>query len=313
MNPAEITLASRIEAVRLNRDVTDKYVDQLGYSAARFSKWLGREPTLADLTTDVVNAYLRALRKDGKLVAHSIRSQRRNLLVLWHDALKEGLLTEATARVLKVKCPRPMPDSWTDDEVRKMLAAVDEKFGGVFKRSRVPRRYFWRSMILVAWDTGLRLGDLIELRTANVLGRDEFQVVQSKTGMPVFCRLKPETVKAIGKTFPPYRQRIFGDGLCRDQMLKQLRAIVKAAGVGSGSFHKIRRSSATAVELAVPGSAMQFLGHLTPDLAYRHYVDRSRVQQAKPTPPALFDDTYLCQAVEEEPVLCQLAEEEADS
>lgn len=287
MNRSEIPLAERVESIRLTRDVSKKYIDQIRYSVTRFARYLGRPPMLADLKTDTLNAYIMALRDQADVGPHMIRNQRRNLLVLWHDALQEGLLTESTARVRKVKCPRPTPDSWTADELLKLLAAVDEIYGGKFKRSRVPRRHFWRALILTAWDTGLRLGDLQELRTADVRGRREFEVVQSKTGCPIFCRLQAETVEAIERTFPPDRKRVFGDGLGRDQLLKQIRAIVKAAGVEPGGFHKVRRSAATAVELASPGAAMQFLGHLTPDLAYRHYVDRARVQQTKPTPPPL--------------------------
>ena len=41
------------------------------------------------------------------------------------------------------------------------------------------------------------------------------------------------------------------------------------------------------IELVHPGAAMALLGHRTPGLAYRHYVDARQVSRSKPTPPRI--------------------------
>jgi hypothetical protein len=41
-----------------------------------------------------------------------------------------------------------------------------------------------------------------------------------------------------------------------------------------------RRTGATFVERDHPGAAMRYLGHKSPGLAYRHYVDRSKLGDA---------------------------------
>lgn len=282
---SKITLTSRVESIRMTRDVSPPYVKQLGYSVTKFGNWLGHAPTVGDLQSDTVNRYLLWLTESGKWSKQTIRTQRRNLLVLWHDCIEEGLTDAITKRVRKIKTPRAAPNAWTAADMAKLLAAAD-KLVGVSKKSRVPRAAFWRAFLLTGWDSGLRLGDLLLLTTEQVRGKSEFVVVQHKTGWPVTVRLWPNTIAAIEATYPPEREKVFS-GFCRQKIFVGFRALVKAAGVSKGGSHKVRRSSATAMEIACPGSATAHLDHLTPDLAFKHYLDQSQIQRHKPLPPPL--------------------------
>ena len=235
MSQSEITLASRIESIELRRDVSKGYLGQLRYAVNKFGCWLERAPTISDLHADTVNRWLVHLGATG-LSKYTIHTYWRHLRAIWYDAFDEGLTDAHPRRVRKIKKPRLAHTAWTPKQMVLLLAEAD-KLTGVSKKSRVPRAAFWRALLLTAWDSGLRRGDLLRLKTADVRGYKEFTVVQHKTGWPVVIHLRPETVAAI--------------------------------------------------EIACPGSATRHLGHLTPDLALKHYLDHAQIDRAKPLPPPL--------------------------
>jgi integrase len=286
MNPSEIPLTDRIEALRLARDVSKGYIGQLGYSVANFSRWLKRPATIGDLHADTANRWLMHLGETG-LSKYTIHTYWRHLRAIWYHAFDEGLTEAHPRRVRKIKKPRLANTAWNAAQLVRLLAEAD-KLVGVSKKSRVPRAAFWRAFLLVGYDTGLRRGDMLRLKTTDVRGRSEFTVVQHKTGWPVVVHLRPETVAAVEATYPPERDRVFS-GYCQQKVITGLKALVKAAGIPPGGCHMLRRSSATALEMVCPGAATRHLGHLTPDLAMKHYLDHAQLDRAKPMPPALVE------------------------
>jgi hypothetical protein len=86
--------------------------------------------------------------------------------------------------------------------------------------------------------------------------------------------------KIAGKTL------LFAGLLTRRPIQVQFAKLVRGAGL-QGSTKWLRRSGATWCEVHQPGSAMAFLGHRTPGLAYKHYVDPRFVQRDKPRPPKI--------------------------
>lgn len=67
--------------------------------------------------------------------------------------------------------------------------------------------------ILVAYDTGLRMGDILSLRLEDIDLNGSMVVTRHKTGKPIRCQLRPETMAAIAKTVPPARELIFGGAI----------------------------------------------------------------------------------------------------
>jgi hypothetical protein len=156
----------------------------------------------------------------------------------------------------------------------------------------VARRDAWRCFVMVAWDSGLRLGDLFELRSELVRGQSRFQLVQHKTGKPLLVKLRPETVQAMEATYPPIREYLFRGLFGRPKFYVRFRKLCDQAGLfckgpGLGLSRMLRRSAATAVERAAPGSAMRFLGHTSPGPTYAHYVDFSQLDDPRPLVPSL--------------------------
>lgn len=278
-------LRKYLERYGLERDVSRGYLQQLRLTLERYGAFLGHEPTSDDLDEATANRWLASMLESGQLARQSIRTQRRNLLVIWRAMFQDRLIDTEPRRVRPVKIDRSAPEAWDQAQVWA-LVMESQKCQGVFKRSRIPRAAFWRAFILTAWDTGLRLGDLLALNVHQIAADGTLVVKQHKTGWPVVCRLRPETMAAIESTFPPHRERVFC-GLGRDQLFKQFRALVEAANIPKGGTKRIRKSSATAVERETPGAAMLHLGHRTAGLAYQHYVDPTKLHQNKPMPPKL--------------------------
>ena len=135
-----------------------------------------------------------------------------------------------------------------------------------------------RALILVGYETGLRLGDLLRLPTVDRNGR--FSIVQSKTGDVITCQLSAEAVDAVrlgGEVFSWPRRRI----------QERFTALLVRCGL-SGSIKRLRATGATWCEVTEPGSAAAYLGHKTPGLALKHYIDPRHLSRTKPLPPPLY-------------------------
>jgi integrase len=92
----------------------------------------------------------------------------------------------------------------------------------------------------------------------------------------------------VEATFPPERQRVFGDIVKRRQVLALFGRIRDMAGLKGGT-RTIRKSGATAVESQQAGAAAKFLGHKSPAMAIRHYVDPrlAKLQEGCQPPPLI--------------------------
>lgn len=279
------SLRDLLAAYTLSHDLAPTSRQQLRLTIDRYERWLGRAGTVLDLEDDSCNRWLQSMQDSG-LSRTTVRGQRANLLTLWRWACEECGHDVWPRRVRKIRAPVPIPEAWSECQMRSLLTEAAKQHGR-FKRSRVRRADYWRALILVAWDSALRLGDLLRLRFDQV-GDDGCVVLQqSKTGWPIVCRLRPETVAAVQVIRLPPRDRVFGDGLSRGHLFREFRLIVKAAGLVGGT-KRIRRGAATAVERLMPGSAQRQLGHRTPGLAARHYIDpRLLGGDGRPRPPKI--------------------------
>ncbi|MHB1038621.1 MAG: tyrosine-type recombinase/integrase [Pirellulales bacterium] len=251
----------------------------------RFSRWLGRQAELSDLTDSTVNRWLSAL-GEGQRAKATIHNNRGELLALWNDAFANCVVQHPPRRVRKIKLPRTLPTAWNEGEILRLLAAAEE-VPGWFRRSRVAKGPFWVALIMTAYDTGLRQGDLLRLRRDQIDASGHLRTIQHKTGNEILSRVHlVPTLAAIEATYPPRRKFIFGGVLYASRLQRAFQQIVKAAGL-VGSFKKLRKSGATAVEKETPGAATAFLGHRSPQVAAMHYVDPTIARQEVRLPPSL--------------------------
>jgi integrase len=263
--------------------VSSAYRKQLGYSVAIFSSWLSREATLADLTRDRLNPYVDWLRT--RYAPDTARTQRGNLLCLWRYAVEHDLTDAAPIGVRRLRMPQRRPQAWTPREVAA-LADGAGRLPGRFRGTRIRRGPNLRAFVLVAWDTGYRLGDLLSLSPAK-LHTTHVAIVQHKTQVEAVREISEATWLAVACTVgdDPNRSRIWP--ACRTTYQDWIRRLLKVTPVRPGSIKWIRRGVATAAEALTPGAGTRALGHTRADTAV-WYLDRSQLEtpfRAPPLPP----------------------------
>lgn len=260
----------------ITRDLRQTTIDQLAFAARAFEKFAG-PVQLGDLSADIVNNWIAARLAEG-LARKTVSVQRMGVLCLWREAARRNQAPPLADHIRQVRLRQPIPIAWWPEEFTKLIATIDT-LDGAFPCG-VPRRLLLRAFALVGYYSGLRPGDLILLRSAEVLTKAV--VSQSKTGDPIEVVLPDDAMTAVLATQAERRELLFP--LSRHRVCYWLKRLRTLAGI-KGSAKWLRRTGATRCEQQQPGSAMAFLGHRTHGLAYKHYVDLRQLATKKPIPP----------------------------
>jgi len=145
---------------------------------------------------------------------------------------------------------------------------------------------------MVAWDTGLRWGDLVTLQ-ADQIGADGLVVrPQRKTGRPYIGRISASTAEATRRSLERTPLgTVFPWEASHETFCAQFRHLTELAGVRMGTWKWLRRGSATDVELERPGSASAHLGHKPGStIAATNYLDPAILGAARRGPGNFFDE-----------------------
>jgi integrase len=260
------------------RSVTAGYRDEL-YRVARSMRAAGITPMT--LTDSLVNRWLASLSQSP-----TTRSNyRRKAVTLWRHAHDLGLAADYPKRVVRVKANPKPPVAWTLGEVSALVAAA-QQMTQRFKRSRCPMSVFYEAFVRIGFESGLRYSDLLSLRCEQ-LREGRLYVVPNKTGAQVPKRLTASCVESLTKL------SVLGDGetffrwaICKRRAREHFKKLCRTAGL-KGTPRWLRRTGATHCEIKQPGSATRFLGHLSPGLAYKYYVDRTLLDDQCPSPPPI--------------------------
>lgn len=282
---ARVSLPELARRYFLERDVSRNYIAQVTVTVRHLRRFHGEVPYVDELTDELLNRFL--AERQRHVSAETCNDNRRMLLTLARYAWDVELLPEVPRRVRRIRKEPKMPAAWTRDEVALLVKATDRLFCHRRHSLTFDPRIWYRALIMAAWDTALRWGDLCRIRRADIAADGSFLIIQSKTLWPVRCVLRPDTLAAIDQTDPCGRELIFGGVRARKNIALTMRTLTRIAGL-KGTLKTLRKSAATAVEQMQPGAATALLGHKTPGLAARHYVDPVKVQQSKIHPPALF-------------------------
>lgn len=275
-------LSEAIDSYELERDVSAPTVKAYREAVRIFGKWLGHEPTLADLTTERLNRWIRSEQQRG-LSTHSIATRRRCLLVVARFAARRGLVSALEGEIRQVRLAPTPKHVWTADEVQRIVDACDKLADTPTPIHGLPRRAWWRSLVMAAWDTALRQADLFGLKFSIVAA--QFELVQHKTGVPHWVRLRAETLEAIAAMRTDSRDLIWPLS-SRRWFQRGWSELVARAGL-AGPFPQLRRSSITDVEGKQRGAGMIQAGHTTPTTTVRWYLPRARMIDTAPMPERL--------------------------
>lgn len=270
----------------LVRPLRSSSVHQLTTTLRVLDRWHGRHVRLEQLSAHLVNRFLRDHAVDH--APKTVSRRRGDLLTLWRFAAAMNLVDPPPKHIRQVTQPRRIPRAWTRDEMSRMLDAADR--AQEYYRTGIRIGAFWTVFILLVYDTGLRLSDVLALTLAEVQ-TGEFEVAQEKTGEAIICRVQEVTLAAIAKTVPPQREKLLPWPYCREYFWKHWKEhVLLPAGLPVGRKEgpqKLRRTSASHLEAVAPGAAMRHLGHRTPGLAQQHYIDPRIAGSRPPLPPSL--------------------------
>jgi len=260
-------LSHLLDAYRTERGIRQCTFYRIGRSVAVYTEFIGHDCTTADLSSEPINRWIAWMLE--RYAPKSARGFRGDLLSLWRFAADRDLCPYP-ARIRVVHLPRPIPVAWTLDEVRRLVAAcVGQRHGDYLS-------LLWT----VAYETGLRRGDLLSLDVSQIAPDGTIRAMQHKTDIGHACRLSLDTaerVRSRGGLKPPVGVR---------RIYRLMERVRECANVSIGALQQMRRTGATQVEMQQPGAAQRFLGHTDPRTSARYYIDWTQINRPI-MPPAI--------------------------
>lgn len=281
------TLSAYARDYGLLRDVKPETLRQYQIVATLYERWAGGPVPLETLDEDSVSAWLRDY--GATMAPATVRSKRATILALWRAAADDRLCEPPTRRVRAQRrsAPRPVVEAWTIEEVEQLLTACQ----------RLPRRHrcglsrsvWWDLAIRVAWDSGLRWGDLIALQVASIRPDGAVTVIQAKTGRSVSFGLSASTLAILRASVVECpRQLVCPWPASHESFAQQARLLVKKTGIRPGTWKWLRRSSGSYVERDHPGAGPVHLGHAPGSRIFaNHYLAPAIVSASLPMPQEL--------------------------
>lgn len=285
---AEKSIVEFVDEYDLERGLVKEAARQYRYAAKSISEWAGRDLCVHELDADTFNRWVRAL-SEGHLSPSTVANRRRHLLALWRAAADRNLADEPprSRRLRPVKVPYAPPRAWTVDEIRELLATCSRLRRT--RKGKVQRSVLWSLALRVAWESGMRLTDVLRLRVDEIQPDGLAVTGQSKTRRPIVFRLSEPTLALLRDSLATHpRPLVVPWTSTKESFRRQFALVVKRAGVRKGSWKWIRRASATDVEKACPGAGAAHLGHAHGSaIAAKHYLDPYIIGTQRTAPTAL--------------------------
>lgn len=255
----------------------------ISYRAAinRLCDMAGCEVTLEQLSDDLVERLIVWMQQGGWAAATRKRT-RGELLAIWRYAWKKKWTETLPRDVEEVRVPLRVPEAWSTEEMGRLLAAAATCDGHVMG---IRAALYWPALILLIYDTGLRINTVMQLQTADldldrgwIKARWNTQKQKNDQALP----LSADSIRLLLATgvqdrplvFPwPFKHR--GQSLCA-----RLRKLLQLAGLRDTHkdlWHKIRRTNGTYVaDAGGEEAAMRQLGHSALSVT-RRYIDPTKL------------------------------------
>jgi integrase/recombinase XerD len=222
------------------------------HAVAKFAQHFGRSPDT--LTREEVRAYLIQLIDRGVSRSYTVIC-RNALRHLYQDTLKR---TDWLSEIPRPKRERRLPVVLSRDEVQRLFAVVTN-----LKQ---------KALFMVAYDAGLRLSELINLRLQDIdSGRMVLRIRQGKGKKDRYARLTPGLLELLREYWREFRpQTLLFPGAAANKRYdlatpgQLLKKVCRKAGIQKRvSMHTLRHSFAT--HLLEAGANLrviqQMLGH----------------------------------------------------
>jgi integrase/recombinase XerD len=263
------------------RYLTDCEARHLRAETLRKYRLLGRE--LRELfggrnIADIELGDLAEYRERWKLSGVTARKKIERLRAFFKFCVERGWIEKNPATLLKPPKTAARPSApFTDDEIEKIMAAVEE-----FPDTPRGRRKLIRAFVLLLRNSGLRLQDAVRLEMEQI--RDgKLLLYTQKTGQAVWLPLPDAVLRELhGLGKRPFWS---GEGTirtCMGNWQRTLARLFKRAGV-QGFAHKFRHTFS--VNLLAHGVSIEdvavLLGHSDTRITQRHYAPWVKVRQER--------------------------------
>jgi integrase len=274
------------------RQYCDRTIEMYGQTLDRLRDFLGHEPTLDDLDDLVASKWIRwrATTPHGlkrPVSPASVAKDSAHFRTMWTWCAKKRLKKSDGTEVefpdyQRPRVPKPRPRAYTAEDLTKLLVYAKRRRGLV---AGVPAAWYWMTKLLAMYQTGERIGAVLELRWGEVdLDRCTLTfLAHTRKGhretitRPISARLA--TLMAPQKRPPDARVWPWLDDRKHLSMYASLKVLCRTAGVDYQAFHSIRKSTASYLKRAGI-SAREQLGHSSEEMAELHYYDEEIVGRA---------------------------------
>jgi len=271
----------------LGREIKASTLRTFRHTINSYEQWLGRTATVADLDPKLVNRWFGDQLKAGRS-PRTVHSRRVSLGTIWRFCIRTKLTRVTTDAVRPVWLPALRPVGFTAADVAKLLERA-EKYEGVVRRTGlIPRRIFMLSAVSLLWDTGLRSGDVCNIKPTDFEpDKRRVYVTESKTGKSGYLPLRQQTCNYIAECIAAGqqdRERIWP--ITPWAFGRAVRRLARNAGFEHGGAKMMRRGSASEVERMNPGRGWRFLRHSRPEVFEGFYRDAAITDPDPILPPS---------------------------
>ena len=243
-----------------------------------------------DLSDQLIESYMGHLLDLGRSGA-TANKHMSSLRALWNFAYRRRWIAQQPF-LERVPVESHCPTAWSFAETRQILHISKSQTGEI---CGIPAGDYWHALLLTLYKTGARLAAVMELPSSrlNLTAGTLYlsAASQKQRAEQGFC-LPSDLTDALHRIGPQARRLVFPwsyDGPCSSGrrsfrvLRKGYKKILQQAGLPTTSkdmFHKLRKTCATHLaELADEQTAFKHLGHSSPAITKRFYIDRTKLSE----------------------------------
>lgn len=238
-----------------------------------FAKTLGRQPTIDDLTSDLVELHMSRIIEGGGSPA-SANKDRSQLLAMWRFAATHKII-DRWPDVQIANEPEIVPMGWLPGDLENLLKAAETERGFL---GEVPSRLWWTALFRVLLATGERIGAIANLEKHHLQGDWLLVPAEHRKGKrrDRLYPIGPDAAESVRNLISANKSdnKIFPFPYAATYLYKKLNAVLLRAGLPidrRSKFHRMRRTVASAVAQA-GGDPTAALDHASPKTT-KKYID----------------------------------------
>jgi len=253
---------------------------QYRHAVNDFAEFLGREPTIDDLSDEVVASlanYLLAVPRS--LAERTVNERVGRIKSFWNWAARKRVV-QWFPTLQRIDEPEKTPRAWRREELARLFAACDRQPGMV---GDVPAKRYWRTIHAWWWCTAERTSATLALRVEHLqlnecIARVPAAIRKGRKKSAVY-HLWPDLIAMLWSILPPHtspRQLVFYWPTDLVRFYHAYHRLLKGAGLDEHRVgpHRMRVSHATWRYLA-GDDATRALGHSDPATTIKSYIDPS--------------------------------------